>query len=149
MRCCNVCVLLFSLAGLSVLRQTGLCAVSDVIICLTYACQQEPLVKRVHVILLVYVCAVRTRLCILFTAPIQTALSWLMLVFWCGRERQCHWGRINNAQRVWDGGRPDSSTTVVTPVTVLTVQQHPLGWGHRECRIMCGYVGRSHSEWVD
>ena len=44
--CMCVCVLLASLAALSVLRQAVLCAVSDVIICPTCACQQEPLVKK-------------------------------------------------------------------------------------------------------
>lgn len=72
----SVCVLLPSLAVLSVFRQAVLCAVSDVIICLTNACQQEPLVKKIHVRVSVWVCAcVRTCLCILITALIQTALS--------------------------------------------------------------------------
>lgn len=42
------CVLLARLAALWVLRQAVLCTVSDVIFCLTYACQREPLVRKAH-----------------------------------------------------------------------------------------------------
>lgn len=91
-----VCVLTTSacLAALWVLRQAVLCTVSDVIFCLTYACQQEPLVSKAHA----PEWCLRVSLCILTTALNQTALSWLMLVFGSRRERRFHRERINNAK---------------------------------------------------
>lgn len=46
--CVPALMLLACLAALTVLRQTGLCAMSDVLICLTCTCQQEPLVRTSH-----------------------------------------------------------------------------------------------------